>query len=528
MDLVDLVELNVLFPSYTNKSLGTLVDSIRHYQRIYNEPVEYITQEKLLDFLRKLVEEEEGTSVSTVRVRLSNLRQYLLQKKGVEVDSQAYSPLLALAKKRSREKKTCSVEYSDQNVSPLKFKGYNLSQVKQISKYLLDLEHYQHRLVILTRCFACARAEMLEDITWEDVFVTDPPGPISSLTLHLRKSKTSGTCNDQQYLFVGRNRDPSVCPISALALCCVQKYKFKKPLLNEKPYFMNRSTHKSMLIKMHKELGIHVEKLTHCGRNFASNYMKQSGKVSDDSMRRMGLWKSIDVFSTHYLDNPPWDAIQVLAGYDPDTSGQKDNLPQPSLELKKEYCFGWLEKGQYKLFQFLADVYLQDFVRTNNKANLPDNLKDFASEVHKKSGGIDSNPLVQKRIRELEQEYSKAIEDLRKKSKKLVSKSYGASYDPDNGFHLQRGICSVKEIAEEYLFGIQERPSIMQLNQELGASWRSKNHSEKSLYSFRKPIYDFIDKLLDEEEGSKIKVFQKIVSLSEDKSVSAFKDWLKK
>jgi len=63
---------------------------------------------------------------------------------------------------------------------------------------------------------------------------------------------------------------------------------------------------------------------------------------------------------------------------------------------------------------------------------------------------------------------------------------------------MERYLTKVREVAEDSLFGIENRESIQQLNRTRGSSWRRASKERTYYFARRKPTYNLIEKLLQQ------------------------------
>jgi len=480
--------------------------------------LQYISQSGLemgnssvISFVQNLVSEAVITP-STLRCKISALRVYL-KRNNMVLDEQKIREVTKEYKNRKAEARFQQEEnryepFIPENGGGTKLISYaDLTQIKLVASGLTGA----HRLAFLGRVFTASRISTLQNIFFANLSYYELNG-VGGLKIESNLSKTN-SFERRDFIHVIRHRDPQLCTIGELARLMVSKYKYNIPSANEKPFAVDYKKHVALVKKTHKDNNINLANVTHSCRHFAANYMRSKG-VPHSEIQQQGLWSTDDVTARFYLTHPPEAAIKALANVESSTDIPR-SLVTPSFEMMKRLCFRWLEP-QHHFYRFIAAVYLQDAAIIP----IPDLERDeeFRQFKNQILFSKDRDEKAKERLR-MRQEI---LQELEAEGLVRRKKPKNSSYDPKNGIYMERYLDSVRDVAEEYLFGIGNRESIQQLNKDRGSSWR-KTSRERSFYcNRRKPIYMEIERLLKEYGQDKEAVLKRVDQDTKNVTIDEF------
>ncbi|GJQ15048.1 hypothetical protein GpartN1_g7135.t1 [Galdieria partita] len=480
-------------------------------------------------YLKKKILENDF-NLNSVKFTLSVLRDYWFRKTGQRFHQYECNDAFNLAKNRQAELELKKKE-SDTQVN--KKLAYSLEDILKLSEHLI--RHPFHRSCLLLRCFTSSRMSTLQPLTFADFTfqeIEELNGTKIPCIGLVSEFIESNAYERKGVVYFTRNKDYRICPVTALAIELIRRFFEIAPVRGARIVSINYNTHKDFLNRKHNELEIGIGNILHAARRFAANTMTSYGVPIDES-RTQGLWKAnSDVFSSHDITKPPTKAIKALAGFKLDEvyKIERDTL-EPSMELKRRHCFKWLKDNDL-LFNFLAKSFLQDAVhfesiQTPEMKDDPD-FKSFSlALLEQRSTDLETERREAVEVF-IEREVERRLEDMihRRRSKK-VRDSINRTYNPNLGIYMDRSLSNVESIIREYYIGVQDHQSIRNLNETFGTSWKKTNNREAALYSYRKPIYDFLEELLTKKHRGKIgSALNEAIELVRGENISSFRDKL--
>ncbi|KAK4527013.1 hypothetical protein GAYE_SCF31G4934 [Galdieria yellowstonensis] len=465
----------------------------------------------VISFIQSLVAEGD-IAPATLRSKISALRVYL-RKNNITLDDQKIREVTKEYQKKKAEARFQQQEnryepFLPENRGGPKLTSYaDLSQIKQVASSL----NGAHRLAFLARVFTASRISTLQNIFFANLSYYELNG-VGGLKIESNLSKTN-SFDRRDFIHVIRHRDPELCTIGELARLMVAKYKYNIPSANEKPFAVDYKEHNTLIKSVHKANNINLANVTHSCRHFAANYMRSKG-VPHSEIQQQGLWSTDDVTARFYLTRPPEAAIKALANVESSVDIPR-SLVTPSFEMLKRLCFHWLEPS-HRFYRFIGTVYLQDAaIIPIPELERDEEFRQFKNQI---LFSKDRDEKTKERLR-IRQEVLQELEEqgmIRRKKPK------NSSYDPRNGIYMESYLTTVREVAEEYLFGIDNRESIQQLNRTRGSSWRRVSRERSFYCNRRKPIYILIEKLLKEYGHDKEAVLKRVDQDTKNVTIDEF------
>ncbi|OBZ80450.1 hypothetical protein A0J61_11501, partial [Choanephora cucurbitarum] len=277
----------------------------------------YVTEEKIIDFLKEVVV-KEGNARRTQRSELqANGKPYPLSMSSIDQYVKAVVDLYAV-------QKTTSVGwiYADELIRVSMY--YFTSAVESMMR---------DRLAFLMQHMMLLRGESTRRIDLTDLFTLDlkdedyPECP--ALVLLMREGKTNHT-GRSEYAATIRHKDYKICAFGAIAFYFFYRWqimneefpdlsknelwfdikilKGNKGITNENDY----STQYKSICKVLDACGINSQKKIHAGREIAG--------TSEDQLRRHGRWNAQSM-ENNYLTSLPRQSIRVINGF-PAAGGQ--------------------------------------------------------------------------------------------------------------------------------------------------------------------------------------------------------------
>ncbi|KAK4526970.1 hypothetical protein GAYE_SCF31G4891 [Galdieria yellowstonensis] len=468
-----------------------------------------IGNESLLSFLQSLTQ-KGNLAASTLRGKISTLRAFFREQK-ITLDEVEIRRIQREHQQKLEENRLQQdIEESEPalpetNVGPRLATYVDMAQVQSIAAKLSG----PHRLAFLATIFTASTISTLQNVFFSNLscYELDDVGGVR-IELNLTKNSAN---EPKDYIHFIRNKDPELCVVGELARNMVNQFKYRIPNTSEKPLEVDEKIHRRLLRNIHKELCINLVLEEHACRLFATNYMRYKG-VPESEIQQHSRCRGDEVNANYYGPDPPEAAIKTLAAVE-SVMDLPRSLVDPPFELIKKLCFRWLETDDH-FYRVIGTVYLQDATIIP----IPELEEDEEFQQFKNQSLSCQNRVkkAEERRRQEKLEESTEKERCRRKKPKV------SSYDPENGVYMERYLSTVREIAEEYLFGIDNRESIQQLDRTRGSSWRRVS-KERSFYcNRRKPIYILIEKLLQEYNQDKEAVLKRVVQDTKNVTVDEF------